>query len=107
MRDRIIPTAFPMAIPDRNKLFLMCRVWMPYDSPNGVVKLFAPSGRRRLNRLVTTTTGVSAETDLTLRQRTPSSPRRRPIPVSAGASPCDSWGPTAHGGRAETGCRPS
>src|SRR5262245_19215338 len=44
--------------------------------------------------------------DVTLRQRTPSSPTRRPIPASAGASPSDSWVLTAHGVRAETGCRP-
>ena len=60
--------------------------------------------RQALNRLVTTDGPFGR--DLTLRQRTPSSPRRCPIPASAGASPCDSWVPRAHGGRAETGCRP-
>src|SRR5688572_25334519 len=42
--------------------------------------------------------------DLTLRQRTSSSPRRRPIPAGACASVRDSWGPRARGGRAEAGC---
>jgi hypothetical protein len=61
--------------------------------------------RQASNRLVTITDGGFGR-DITLRQRTSSSPRRRPIPASAGASPCDSWVPRAHGGRAETGCRP-
>lgn len=49
---------------------------------------------RAVNGLVTTTDRRFGR-DFTLRQRTPSFRRRRPIPASARASPCDSCAPTA------------
>src|SRR6266850_1453900 len=67
------------------------------------VKLFAIR-RQALKRLEAIRDGRFGR-DLTPRQRTPSSPRRRPIAANAAASPCDSWRPRAYGGRAETGCR--